>query len=235
MFISDIRHMSYVKERPGFVVCLSSGGFDSAVLLHWCATRFRAAQPVYVTTGLRWERAELRALESFLDAYRSSPARGPAKMLPLHVVTLPKVAGAVPRWARPGAKVPGLRTPDSAVFLPGRNLALLGAAARIAAASGAGAIAMGTLASNPFPDGRPAFFRAFAKTASLGLGRPLRVVTPFRRWTKSRVAHFGIGLPLQHTLSCIAPVSRGTRAPIPCGRCNKCAERSRGLRVTDRP
>jgi 7-cyano-7-deazaguanine synthase len=31
----------------------------------------------------------------------------------------------------------------------------------------------------------------------------------------------GVGLPLEHTFSCIDPVDQ-----LHCGRCNKCAERS---------
>jgi 7-cyano-7-deazaguanine synthase len=132
--------------------------------------------------------------------------------------------------------VPGAKTPDEAVYLPGRNLLLLSKAAVFCAKRGIGAIAVGSLGHNPFPDATPKFFRGFAASAGHALGVRLKVIAPFRALTKEQVIRRGIRLhlPLHLSFSCIAPQNGR-----PCGHCNKCAERERafqrvGVSVTSR-
>ncbi len=198
------------------VAVLCSGGLDSAVLLAREA-REAPALPVYVRSGLAWEREEQRLLERLLAALPPSP-----NLLPLATV-LVDVRDLYPasHWALRGAP-PAYDTPDEDVYLPGRNLLLLSKAAVLCSLRGINRIAVGPLAGNPFPDATPAFFEAVARAASIGLDHEIRVVTPFAHLHKEDVIRLGIelGVPFEFTLSCMNP-SDGMH----CGVCSKCRER----------
>ena len=131
-------------------------------------------------------------------------------------------------WSTTGRKVPNARTPDEAVYLPGRNLLLLSKAAVFCALHKIDMIAMGSLDHNPFPDATPKFFREFAEVAGEALGHRIKVIAPFRRLPKQKVIHRGRELPLHLSFSCIAP-----RHGMHCGRCNKCAERQQAFRAAN--
>lgn len=214
------------REAGAEAVCvLVSGGLDSAVLARAMARRHAPVFPLYVRAGLRWEPVEeywLRRLLKTIDA-------GGA-IRPLTVARLPveDVYGA--HWSLTGRGVPGARSADGAVYLPGRNLLLLSKAAVFCALRGIPAVAMGPLKGNPFPDATPAFFRGFARLASRALEFPLRVLTPLARLSKAQVVQAGNGLPLELTFSCMRPVGRRH-----CGACNKCDERRRAFRAAGLP
>jgi 7-cyano-7-deazaguanine synthase len=196
---------------------LISGGIDSAVLLAEALKR-GPANPVYVACGLRWERAELRALRRFLRALRRPGLR------PLAVLSAPARPLYGPHWSLGRGPVPGYRSPDRDVYLPGRNLLLLSQAAVFCSRRGLRTVLLGCLGGNPFPDSRAPFFRAFERASRAALGAPLRVRTPFARLDKDAVLRRGRGLPLELTFSCLAP-----KGSSPCRACNKCAERDRAL------
>lgn len=197
---------------------LVSGGWDSLVLLGWALRRHVRVFPIYVRCGLRWERAELHRLRRFLREYR------PRGLAPLTVLDLPVADVYGPHWSRTGRGVPGTRSRDAAVYLPGRNALLLTKAGVFAAPRGITVLYMGILSANPFGDASPAFFRAQERALSLALGTPLRLRAPFRRKTKAALARWARGIPLRHVFSCLNP-----RGLSPCGRCNKCAELQRIL------
>jgi len=212
--------------QQGNAVCvLVSGGLDSAVLAHAMARRHPHVFPLYVRAGLRWEPVEEYWLRRFLRAINAGGA-----IRPLTVARLPvgDVYGA--HWSLTGRGVPGARSADGAVYLPGRNLLLLSKAAVFCALHGIPAVAMGPLKGNPFPDATPAFFRGFARLAGRALGFPLRVLTPLARLSKTQVIRSANGLPLGLTFSCMRPVGRRH-----CGACNKCQERRRAFRAAGLP
>jgi len=93
-------------------------------------------------------------------------------------------------------------------------------------------LTLGPLAGNPFPDATPEFIAALSHALSLGLGRPLDVVTPLVDMHKEDVVRRGLdfGVPLALTLSCMNP--QGDRH---CGRCSKCRERQDAFRVAGLP
>ena len=171
------------------------------VLLAELAKRYRSVIPVYIRQGLAWERDELRHL------------RG------VTVLEFPVADLYRNHWSVTGQRVPGAKTRDEAVYLPGRNLMLLSKAAVFCALHKIPVIAVGSLGHNPFPDATPKFFRDFARLSGI------KVIAPLRRLTKSQVVRRGRHLPLHQSFSCIAP-KRGRH----CGRCNKCAERRRAFR-----
>ena len=128
-------------------------------------------------------------------------------------------------WSITGRGVPGARSTDAAVYLPGRNVILLSHAALAAVQHGVRRLAVGTLRGNPFNDASPRFFRSMSEALSQALGCPIGIDAPLRRLTKRALIRSAAGVPLALTFSCLRP--RGRR---PCGSCNKCAERRRAFR-----
>jgi 7-cyano-7-deazaguanine synthase len=196
------------------VCALVSGGLDSCVMLAELARRYDRVFPVFIRQGLVWEEAELRSLRHFLRA-----------TTPLTVLDLPVRDLYGKHWSTTGHRVPHAKTPDQAVYLPGRNLLLLCKAAVFCAQHRIGTIAVGSLGHNPFPDATTEFFRDFSKAAGEALGFPIRIIAPFRSLTKEQVVRRGRRLPLHLSFSCLAP-----KRDRHCGRCNKCAERQRAFR-----
>jgi len=176
-------------------------------------------QPIYIRFGLAWEGAEEEHLRRFLG---SLPADYHVR--PLVALELPVADVYGSHWSVSGAEVPSKDTPDSAVYLPGRNLLLLAKSSVWCALNDFGVVALGTLKGNPFADSGPEFLDGLAAVASLALDRPLAVETPFARLSKVEVLERGRHLALELTFSCIDP-KNGEH----CGRCNKCAERRRAF------
>ncbi|MBZ5556654.1 MAG: 7-cyano-7-deazaguanine synthase [Acidobacteriia bacterium] len=209
---------------------LLSGGLDSAVLLADEATRDEA-QPIYVSVGLAWERAELAMVSAFLA--RAPFARAVRPLISLSVDMTDVYAAT--HWAVQG-RPPAYHTPDEDVYLPGRNIILLGKAGVYCAAAQLGRLVLGTLAHNPFPDATPEFRAALARALSLGLAHDLQIDAPYAGTSKADVIRRGLALnvPFDLTLSCMSPDMRGTGlgadstrdpSPIHCGTCSKCRER----------
>jgi 7-cyano-7-deazaguanine synthase len=218
---------------------LLSGGLDSAVLLADEAARGEV-QPVYVSVGLAWEAAERAMLSQFL-----AHARFPGRVRPLVSLSVDmRDVYAASHWAVEG-RPPAYHTPDEDVYLPGRNIVLLGKAGVYCAAAALDRLVLGTLAHNPFPDATPEFRAAMARALTLGLAHDLQIDAPYAGSSKAEVIKRGIalGLPLELTLSCMNPgfgirdsgfeartATRESRtptahSPLHCGTCSKCRER----------
>jgi 7-cyano-7-deazaguanine synthase len=180
---------------------LLSGGLDSAVLVADEAASGQV-QPIYVSVGLAWESAERAVVSSFLA---TANLNGRVRPLVSLGVDMRDVYAAT-HWAMAGTP-PAYHTPDEDVYLPGRNVVLLGKAAVYCAAAKIDRLAIGTLAHNPFPDATPAFRDAMARALSLGLDRPLRIDAPYATTEKSDVIRRGaaLGVPFELTLSCMNP------------------------------
>jgi 7-cyano-7-deazaguanine synthase len=194
------------------IAVLASGGLDSSVLL---ADEAKSAvvYPVYVRCGLAWEDEEFDALNAFVNALSNPNVMGPTT---LSVPVAPMYGN---HWSV-GASVPGADEPDTSVFLPGRNILLIGLAAVWCSTHDVDCVGIGSLGGNPFPDASIDFFQSFASALSTGLGHTVKVKASFRELRKSAVIQRFQHLPLELTLSCMAPAD-GRH----CGRCNKCSER----------
>jgi 7-cyano-7-deazaguanine synthase len=168
---------------------------------------YRKVYPVYVRQGLVWEADELRHLRNFLKAAGIAHE-------PLTVLQLPANDLYGRHWSTTGQHVPGRKSRDAAVCLPGRNLMLLAKSAVFCELHKIPVIAVGSLSHNPFADATPQFFRQFSRLAGV------KVIAPFRRLTKQHVLRRGRDLPLHLSFSCLAP-----KMGRHCGRCNKCSER----------
>lgn len=207
------------RYAPDSVGVLVSGGVDSAVLVAELARQARRLVPIYIQAGLRWEAAERWWLRRFLRAIAD---RG--TIAPLVVLRLPVGDTYGKHWSLNGGPVPGARSRDQAVYLPGRNLLICAKASVFCALNGVRDLALGLLRGNPFADSTPRFFTAFERTAAMALARPIRILAPFARLSKPQVIRLGRTLPLELTFSCLDP-----RGRFHCGRCNKCQERRRAF------
>lgn len=203
---------------------LVSGGLDSAILLGDACRRSVAVQPLFVRCGLFWESVELTYLRRFLDAIAAPNLR------PLAILEQPVADVYGEHWSITGIGVPSADDPDEAVYLPGRNVLLLAKALLWCRLHGAASLALGSLPTNPFPDATPAFFRTFQDCVNQATGGSVEVRLPYAQMRKRDVMRLGIGLPLQHTFSCIRP-----REGLHCGRCNKCRERQIAFADADLP
>lgn len=202
---------------------LLSGGLDSAVLLADEASRHADIQPIYVRAGFAWEAGEHALVDRLLAG---DPFRGRTRPLISLRVDMQDVY-APTHWAMTG-NAPGYHTPDEDVYLPGRNIILLGKAGVYCAAARIDRLAIGTLSHNPFPDATPAFRDAMQRALSLGLGHALAIDAPYAALSKADVIVRGAALrvPFELTLSCMNP--KGTSH---CGACSKCRERRDAFRA----
>jgi 7-cyano-7-deazaguanine synthase len=209
------------EKREQAVAVLLSGGLDSAVLLAQAAQK-GAVQPIYVCSGLAWEAEELAMTHRFLASFPPE-----SRVLPLVTLTVDmRDVYPATHWAVRG-EAPAFDTPDTDVYLDGRNIILLSKTAVFMARAGITRVWVGPLAGNPFPDATPAFFAAMAAAFSLGLDLPIAIEAPLSSLHKDQVIRLGRALhvPLELTLSCMQP-SAGQH----CGRCSKCRERRDAFR-----
>ena len=207
------------RETGSAVAVLVSGGIDSAVLAVDLSRRFSKVYPIFIRFGLRWEPSELEGLKSFLGRLKLPG------LAPLVILEEPVSDVYGDHWSLSGPVVPGYESPDEAVYLPGRNLLLISKAAVWCQLRGIETLALGILASNPFPDGTPGFYHALETALNRGMRGRIRLIRPFEHLSKAQVMRQASGLPIGLTFSCLNPVDG-----LHCGSCNKCAERRRAFR-----
>jgi len=201
------------------VAVLISGGVESSAICGEFVAAGRFVQPIYIRCGLRWERAELAAARVFLEAIASD------RLAPLVALDEPIRDVYGPHWSTDeGQEVPGAKSPDEAVYLPGRNLLLNVKAAIWCRLRGIRTLALGSLGSNPFPDAAPEFFDGLESVLVQALSGAPRLIRPYSHMHKAEVVARNAGLPLHLTFSCIRPIEG-----LHCGVCNKCAERRKGF------
>jgi 7-cyano-7-deazaguanine synthase len=201
--------------EPSEMGLLTSGGLDSAILLHQLLSHGWRVRPFYVRTGCLWQAEELHAIGQLLAALRQP------KLEALVELKMPVDDIYGEHWSMTGKAVPDNHTTDDAVFLPGRNPLLLLKPVLWCAMHGISKLALATLAANPFDDAKPDFFHRFEAMIQQAIGIDVRIVRPFEMLPKRCVMQLGRDAPLELTFSCLAPVG-GQH----CGRCNKCAERA---------
>ena len=195
------------------VAVLASGGLDSAILLADLAVA-RRVFPLYLRGGLSWEAEERLALTRFIAAVGNPNIESVTEL----DVPIAPLLGE--HWSLTGEDVPGTATPDRAVFIPGRNIVLIGMAAVWCSAHEVRSVAIGSLGANPFPDASPEFFRDYGAVLSRGLGHPIEVMAPYRNVHKEDILRRFQHLPLELTVTCMQP-----HDGVHCGACNKCEER----------
>lgn len=205
---------------------LVSGGADSAILTARSTRTHPTVTPIYIRSGLAWEEVELAYLRRFLAAVACPRLRS------LVVLSQPTADLYDQHWSITGQDVPtaDLPDPDTAVYLPGRNVLLLAKSLLWCHLHNVSQLAMAPLEANPFPDATPAFLNDFARIVSQAVAGCVRVVTPYASYRKQHVLRLGSDLPLELTFSCMQP-----RDGRHCGVCAKCGERRAGFRDAGLP
>lgn len=201
------------------IAVLTSGGLDSSILICDLLGRYSSVYPIYIRSGHLWEETELFWLRRYLSKIRNKKLK---KLVALSLETRDLYRH---HWSVTGQKVPGAKSNDRNVYLPGKNLLLIAKGAVYCSLRKIPNLALGPLKTNPFPDANASFFKMLEKACAQGLDFPIRIQTPFLRMTKNQVMKLGKKLPLDQTFSCISPVGKNH-----CGKCNKCAERKRAFR-----
>jgi 7-cyano-7-deazaguanine synthase len=204
------------------VAVLFSGGLDSSILLAGLLAGRQQVVPIYVDCRLNWQAAELQAARRFLRAVET-PTLGELVVLKMPLDDLYEN-----HWSLTGRDVPRDTDPDELVYLPGRNPLLLVKADLWCRLHGVGQLALGSLASNPFPDCSDTFFGHFEAAMNQAVSGAVRIVRPLGGLDKRQVMRLGRGMPLEWTFSCLHPV-----AGLHCGSCNKCAERQQAFRLAE--
>lgn len=209
-------------------VVLLSGGLDSATCL---ALARRWGWTVH---ALSFDYGQRHAVE--LSLARALAARwGAASHRVAALPFLGEIGGsaltdaalAVPKDALGAEAVP-------ITYVPARNTIFLSLAAALAEVTGATEVVIGAnaLDYSGYPDCRPAFLRAFERTARLGTksgdeGRPLTIRAPLLSMSKADIVRLALALGVDpaSTSSCYSPGSAGE----PCGSCDSCLLRAKGF------
>lgn len=204
----------------GKICVLTSGGIESAALLSLYMEKKWTVYPLYVRHGFRWEKAELYWLKKLLAVLKRPSLR------PLTVLDAPLNLLFKNHWSVSGKHVPSRTSKDISVYLPGRNLLLVSFANAFCAAKKIPRIAIGTLGTNPFPDGTVEFFRTLERIMKQKNGKTVKIERPFGKLSKPEAMKLARRAPFKVTFSCIHP-----KGFAHCGQCNKCAERDEAISV----
>lgn len=209
------------------MVVLLSGGLDSATCLYWARAKGWRLHALVVGYGQR----HIRELRSARLLARAAGARLHELRLSLPWLGVSSLVGrgkALPE--APLERIGKEGIPST--YVPGRNTVFLSLAVSLADAIGAEGVVIGANAQDcsGYPDCRPDFISAFARTARLGTrkGREtgsLKVYAPLLRDGKDGIVRkaFRLRVPLELTWSCY----RGGRRP--CGTCDSCKLRAKGF------
>ncbi|RLS90648.1 MAG: 7-cyano-7-deazaguanine synthase [Planctomycetota bacterium] len=198
---------------------LVSGGLDSAILLADMVNhKFPKVWPVFVQCGLYWEKTELEYLKRFINAIKAP------NLAELIILDVPVGDLYKDHWSLTGINVPDVKSPDEAVFLPGRNVLLTAKALLWCNLNQVKSLSLAVLESNPFPDATDSFFLTMEQAINESVSGNVKLLRPYAGMHKTDVLKIGRNAPLEHTFSCIYPING-----MHCGKCNKCAERKNGF------
>ena len=224
------RPTSFPVPAMTAAIALVSGGLDSCVALAEALLRRGGEVAVlHAGYGQRTEDRERRAFAEIADHYGLGMRRE------VDLRYLRDLGGS--SLTDPTLPIPGGDHHDSEVpgtYVPFRNASLLSAAVAWAEVLGAGEVYCGAHSpGSPYPDTRPAFFRAFGRLvrAATPASVEIEVRTPLLHLDKAAIVRRGVTLeaPLHLTWSCY-------RQPAPpCGACHSCLRRSQGFAAAGIP
>lgn len=220
---------------------LFSGGQDSATCLAWALARHARVETVGFDYGQR-HAVEMQARVKVREAMAALNADWAARLGPDHVVDL-RGYGAIADSALTADKAIELDARGlPSTFVPGRNLVFLSVAAALADRRGLDGLVGGMCETDysGYPDCRRDTLDAMERALSLGLDRPMPVLTPLMALTKAEtwaLARRLGGAPLvrlivEESHSCY----RGERGALHdwgygCGDCPACDLRAAGWRA----
>ena len=179
---------------------------------------------LHMNYGQRTEKRELKAFHDIADYYMVD------ERLVVDICHLSTIGGSC--LTDKNIEIPDENLNNSDIpisYVPFRNANILSAAVSWAEVIKAMAIFVGAVEedSSGYPDCRRSFFDAFEKVIDAGT-KPetnIKIITPLITLTKKEIVEKGISLnaPFHLTWSCYK------NEDIPCGECDSCALRSRGL------
>lgn len=217
------------------VVCLISGGLDSATVMGMMLAEGKVVIPRTFDYGQLHKR-EIESSRQVVSYYMD---KFPEQVSPLEVVELSflKTLGGSALTDQT-LKVPTQREEKEMsknipiTYVPGRNTILLSIALSIAEVKNADFIAIGVNAIDfsGYPDCRPEYIDSMNKIASLSSkraveGHPITILAPLLNMTKRQIILEGTELevPYHLTWSCYQGGGK------PCGECDSCKLRARGF------
>lgn len=206
--------MALIDDKPKVVVLLS-GGMDSATLL----AQFVRDWKVY-PISFRYGQSHVKEMTSALalcEHYKLTPK----------FVDLTAVYEAFPsRFSLLSGEIPEGHYADAnmkSTVVPNRNMLLLSVATAYAISLDANRIAYAAHAGDHtiYPDCRPSFIAAIARTLTFCHFEPVVLYTPFVGMSKGDILRVGLQfqVPYQLTWSCY----KG--GEFACGKCGTCVER----------
>ncbi|VUT25466.1 MAG: queuosine biosynthesis protein QueC [Candidatus Methanolliviera sp. GoM_asphalt] len=224
--------MREVSKKSKRAVVLLSGGLDSSTLAYYVKSIGYDLYAITFDYGQR-SRRELNSAEEIGRILG-------VKEHKFIKINLREIGGSaltdkmeVPKFSR-------LRMEHSQIpitYVPARNTIFLSISLAYAEVVGADAIFYGAncLDYSGYPDCRPEYIDAFREVARLGTkrgveGSPIRIETPFLFYDKSQIVKKALELnvPIEKTWSCYEDGEE------PCGKCESCLLRKKGIEEAKR-
>lgn len=226
------------EKAENSALVLFSGGQDSTVCLAWALSRYARVETIGFDYGQR-HRTELTQRPVIRQALSSLDASWERRLGADHVLSLPAL-GAISETSltREMAFATGSSGLPSS-FVPGRNLLFLTYAAALGWRRGIANLVGGMCETDfsGYPDCRSQTMSAMAAALSLGLDRPVQIVTPLMNLTKAATWQLAdelgggalVDMIVEQTVTCYLG-DRTQRAAwgYGCGSCPACDLRRKG-------
>lgn len=233
--------MSAPRRRAksvGGALVLFSGGQDSTVCLAWALERFERVETVGFDYGQR-HAVELLCRGAVLEGLRSLSETWAARLGEDHVLDLTGFGGLSETALTTEMAIEMGENGLPTTFVPGRNLVFLSHAAALAYRRGLGALIGGMCETDysGYPDCRDETLRAMERALTLGLDRPLEVLTPLMWIDKAGTWRLAedlggpalVDLIVERTHSCYHGDREGRHDwGRGCGACPACDLRAKG-------
>ena len=208
-------------------VVLLSGGLDSATALAWASK-----EKGWECYSIAFDYGQRHRIE--LEASKHVSEMFDVKRHQVIAVDLHAIGGSALTSEMDVPKDQAASIAIPSTYVPARNLIFLSLAAAFAETVGASKLVIGAnvVDYSGYPDCRPEFLDAFAKTVDLGTkagveGEELTIHTPLMNLTKSEIILMGTDLCVDYglTVSCYQANEHGEA----CGLCDSCRLRREGF------
>lgn len=212
--------MSGNPAQSNAAVVLLSGGLDSTAALCWALHRYLDVRAFGVDYGQPNRDAELVAARNAAETMGVTMTRIAVADALRPVQAAGLMAGVVPS--------PGSSSGIDRAFVPGRNLLLATVAISHACTwwpEGPIDLVIGACAEDQagFPDCRPATLGQLAHALSMGVGRTIRIRSPWADRTKREILY--ALQPDTHAFNVVRRSWSCYQGHGPCGSCGACVKR----------